>query len=67
MSQRNRYLLQGPDGSYFTTAANQAGISYTRDPAAAHAFVDVDAAAARAQILIANGIPIARIAPITLP
>lgn len=67
MGRRSRYLLQGPDGSYLATCPDQAGVCSTADPAAAHAFVDVDAAAARAQALIANGIAVARITPVLWP
>lgn len=67
MGHRNRYLLQGADGNYFTDLPGQAGVYSTSDPTAAHAFVDVDAAAARAQALRANGIAVTRIAAIGLP
>ncbi len=59
----NRFLLQSPDGLYLATIPGETGIYATADTTAAHAFVDVDAAAARAQALIANGIAVARIAP----
>jgi hypothetical protein len=61
MGRQSRYLLQGPDGSYLATIPGQTGIYATTDPTQAHAFVDVDAAAARAQALIANGVTVARI------
>lgn len=60
----SRYLLQGPDGLYLATAHGQTGIYATSDATAAHAFVDVDAAAGRAKALIANGVTVARITPL---
>jgi len=63
----SRYLLQGPDGFYCTDLTRQAGISCTKDPAQADAFVDVDVAAAKAKALIANGVVVQRITPVLLP
>ena len=61
---RSRYLLQGPNG-YF--AERFGSITETADPQEATAFMDVAVAAQRGQALIANGYPVQRVTPVTLP
>lgn len=62
--KRSRYLLQGPNGYFAETFG---AITETADPEEATAFVDVVAAAQRGQALIANGYPVQRVTPVTLP
>lgn len=62
--KRSRYLLQGPNGYFAETLGS---ITETADPAQAIAFVDVAVAAQRGQALIANGYPVQRVIPVTLP